>query len=200
MNIRKALSLTTALMLIQMAVAQQKQDFFNHLDLGVSVSATGLGADIAMPVVEYVRLRTGFTYMPRFQMKSNFSVELNGKTVDKDKLRRMKDMMTSFTGVEMQDNVDIIMKPTWGNFKFLVDVMPFKNNKHWNLTLGFYAGPSRIGKAVNTEDSFPTLVAVNTYNSIYSRVCKGEDLFTYEKSNGKIASASLPQELLDKVV
>lgn len=200
MNLRKALTLVAPLLLAQATWGQEKQDFFNHMDLGITVSATGLGADIAMPVGDYVRLRTGFTYMPRFQMKTNFGVEMNGKTVDADKLRRMKDMMKSFTGVPMQDNVDIIMKPTWGNFKFLVDIMPFKNNKHWNLTLGFYAGPSRIGKAVNTEEAFPTLVAVNTYNSIYNRVCKGEDLFVYERSNGNIASASLPQELLDKVV
>ena len=68
------------------------QDYFNHMDLGVNVSSTGVGADITMPVGDFVRLRTGFTYMPKFKINSNFNVDFMGE-MDDDKLRRMKDMM-----------------------------------------------------------------------------------------------------------
>ena len=52
------------------------QDYFNHMDLGLSISSTGIGADIAMPVGDYVRLRTGFTYMPKFTLKLLLKVNL----------------------------------------------------------------------------------------------------------------------------
>ena len=159
------------------------QDYFNHMDLGVNVSSTGVGADITMPVGDFVRLRTGFTYMPKFKINSNFNVDFMGE-MDDDKLRRMKDMMSYFTSEPMKDNIDMQLRPTWTQFKFLVDIMPFKNNKHWNVTVGFYAGPSTIGEALNDPSGNTTLVGVNMYNSMYIKACKGEPMFRYEDSNG----------------
>ena len=166
-----------------LATGLSAQDYFNHMDLGINVSSTGIGADITMPVGDYVRLRTGFTYMPKFTLDSNFGVDFMGD-VSADKLRRMKDMMSYFTGEPMQDNIDMQMTPTWAQFKFLVDIMPFKNNKHWNVTLGFYAGPAKIGEALNDPSGNTTLVGVNMYNSMYLKACKGEPLFRYEDSHG----------------
>ena len=48
----------------------------------------------------------------------------------------------------------------------LVDVFPFKNNKHWHFTAGFYWGNSTIGKAYNTTEDMPSLVAVGIYNNM----------------------------------
>ena len=163
------------------------QDYFNHMDLGVNVSSTGIGADITMPVGDFVRLRTGFTYMPKFKINSNFNVDFMGE-MDDDKLRRMKDMMSYFTSEPMKDNIDMQLRPTWTQFKFLVDIMPFKNNKHWNVTVGFYAGPSTIGEALNDPSGNTTLVGVNMYNSMYIKACKGEPMFRYEDSNGNYHS------------
>ena len=160
------------------------QDYFNHMDLGVNVSSTGIGADISMPVGDFVRLRTGFTYMPKFKINSNFSVDFMGD-IDGDKLRRMRDMMSYFTDEPMKDNIDMKMTPSWTQFKFLVDVMPFKNNKHWSFTFGFYAGPSTVGNAVNDPADCATLVGINMYNSMYLKACKGEPMFRYEDSNGR---------------
>lgn len=170
-----------------MTLGVSAQDFFNHMDLGVNVSSTGIGADISMPVGDYVRVRTGFTYMPRFTINSNFKVDFVGN-VSEDKLRRMKDMMSYITGQPMQDNIDMQMRPCWTQFKFLVDIIPFKNNKHWNVTLGFYAGPSTIGEALNDASGNTTLVGINMYNSMYIKACKGEPMLRYEDSNGKYHS------------
>ena len=190
--------LFAVLFLPSLAVAQT-QNVLNHMDIGVHASTMGIGADIAMPVGNFVRVRTGFTYMPQFEMKSNFRVEMNN-SVGADRERRMKDLMRNFTGQSMQDNVDMLMTPTWTNFKFLVDVRPFRQNKHWSVTAGFYAGPSRIGKAVNDESAIPTLTAVNMYNSMYYKACRTDDLFVYEMSNGTQASASVPQAIIDRMV
>jgi len=176
--------LFAVLFLPSLAVAQTK-NVLNHMDIGVHASTMGIGADIAMPVGNFVRVRTGFTYMPQFEMKSNFRVEMNN-SVGADRERRMKDLMRNFTGQSMQDNVDMLMTPTWTNFKFLVDVRPFRQNKHWSVTAGFYAGPSRIGKAVNDESAIPTLLSVNAYNTMYLKTYKGEPLFVIETSGGTV--------------
>ena len=105
------------------ALSVSAQDYFNHMNLGVNVSTTGIGADIAMPVGDYVRVRAGFTYMPKFNINSNFKVDFMGD-IGSDKLRRMKDMMSYITGEPMKDNIDMKMTPSWTQFKFLVDVMP----------------------------------------------------------------------------
>ena len=172
---------------LSITLGASAQDYFNHMNLGVNVSSTGIGADIALPVGDYVRVRAGFTYMPKFNINSNFKVDFTGN-VSEDKFRRMKDMMSYVTGEPMKDNIDMKMSPTWTQFKFLIDVMPFKNNKHWSLTLGFFAGPSAIGEAVNDPTDCATLVGINMYNNMYIKACKGEPLFRYEDSNGKYHS------------
>ena len=169
------------------------QDYFNHMDFGVNVSSTGIGADIAMPVGNYVRLRTGFTYMPKFTVKSNFDVKFMGKVSD-EKLQKMKDMMENFTGQVMQENVDMLMSPKCTNFKFLVDVFPIPGNKHWSVTAGFYAGPSRIGEAENDESAIPTLSAVNMYNAMYLKAYKGDNIAPIE------GASIIPPEYYDKFV
>ncbi len=148
---------------LSITLGASAQDYFNHMNLGVNVSSTGIGADIAMPVGDFVRVRAGFTYMPKFNINSNFKVDFTGN-VSEDKFRRMKDMMSYVTGEPMKDNIDMKLTPTWTQFKFLIDVMPFKNNKHWSLTVGFYAGPSTIGEAINDPTDCATLVGINMYN------------------------------------
>lgn len=173
------------------------QDYFNHMDLGVNVSSMGIGADIAMPVGDYVRVRTGFTYMPRFSLRSNFGVDFTGN-VTSDMMRRMKGVMTDLTGQEIQDNIDMRLRPSWAQFKFLVDIMPFRNNKHWNVTLGFFVGPSKIGEALNEPSGSTTLVGVNLYNNMYIKAFEGVDLFKWEDSNGvihNIDADGLPDKL-----
>ena len=183
----------------QTLVAQER-NILNHMDLGVTFSAAGIGADITMPVGDYVRLRTGFTCMPHFTLTSNFGVEMNGTSLNDSQRRRMKDMMRNFTGTEMQDNVDMDMQPTWNNFKLLVDFMPIPGNRHWSVTAGFYAGPSRIGKAMNTEEATPTLAAVNMYNSLYMKACKGESMLEYEDSRGTMHEASFPPDFDGRLI
>lgn len=173
---------------------------FSHLDVGLTVSSTGLGAELTTPVGDLVRLRAGFTVMPRFTLTSNFPVEVNSQEIWEDKKRRMQDMMENFMGYSIRDNVDMKMTPTWGSFKFLVDFMPIPGNKHWNVTLGFHAGPSRIGKAINAESGSPTLAAVNAYNSLYVKACKGEPMIVYEDNYGRMHEADLPPNFGDRLI
>ena len=74
------------------------------------------------------------------------------------------------TGEEMREEVRMIGKPKMLNFKFLVDVFPFQENRHWHFTAGFYLGSSKIGTALNDIDETSSLVAMNIYNRFYDRL------------------------------
>ncbi len=151
-------------------LTSQAQNMFNHLDLGVTLGTTGIGLDAAMPVGDYVKLRTGFEVMPRFNYDMNFGVESFDGTetsINQSTFNRMAEVLYGLTGFKVDQNVTMKGKPTMWNFKFMVDVYPFKNNKHWHFTAGFHWGPSKIAEAVNAQEDSPSLFAVGMYNHIY---------------------------------
>ena len=164
----------------------------NHVDVGVNVGTMGIGIDVAMPVGDYVRLRVGYEYMPRFSVKSDVNIETTtgGKASNFiSKFSKINEMLAEHEDIdinlpyfaeekamlenyqsgklEAKDYVTMSMKPSMHQFKFLVDVLPFKNNKHWSFTAGFFAGPSQVGDASNMDKETAILRAVNLYNSRY---------------------------------
>lgn len=170
------------------------KNIFNHMDLGVNIGTVGIGIEVAVPVSNYVRIRAGYNYMPRFSLHANFPIETrNGgigkylekiKNVDIEKkaaefgldlnqpeFRQYKEMADKFSNVERKDNVTMNLKPNMHQFKFLVDVLPFVN-KHWNFTAGFFVGNSDIGDAKNQDKETLLLEAVNAYNQLYINYCQ----------------------------
>lgn len=165
-----------------------QKGILNHLDVGVNVGTLGLGVDVAVPVGDYVRIRAGYNYMPRFSIKSDFNVETRNGSISNliakvgkidDKLAQYgidinspgfaeyKEMFDKFRNVEAKDHVTLSLKPNLHQFKFLVDVLPFKSNKHWSFTAGFFVGPSTAGDACNLEKETLILEGINAYNAIY---------------------------------
>ena len=47
-----------------------QKGILNHMDVGVNAGTLGIGIDVAVPVGNYVRLRAGYNYMPRFTINS----------------------------------------------------------------------------------------------------------------------------------
>ena len=163
---------------IPVAQYWKEHNIFQHLDLSVSAGTTGIGIDLASPIGEYFQLRAGFDYMPRFTAKMKFDVmigdqparqyDANGNRIETS-FDRMQVMLHDFTGVIADDHVDMIGKPTMNNVKLLLDFFPFKNNKHWHVTAGFYWGPSKFAEAVNSTESMNSLIALSIYNNLYDK-------------------------------
>lgn len=159
----------------------KKQDMFNHLDLSVSLGSTGIGFDVATPVGDYVQLRTGFSYMPKFHHNMSFEVQVGDPneqdaSQSKAKFDRLANMLEGFTGYRVDNSIDMIGEPTFYNFNLLADIFPFKNKKQWHFTAGFYLGPSKIAKACNTTEDMPSLMAVAIYNNLYDKISSGEGI------------------------
>lgn len=163
---------------IPVAQYWKEHNIFQHLDVSVSAGTTGIGIDLASPIGEYFQLRAGFDYMPRFTAKMKFDVmigdqparqyDANGNRIETS-FDRMQVMLHDFTGVTADDHVDMIGKPTMNNVKLLLDFFPFKNNKHWHVTAGFYWGPSKFAEAVNSTESMNSLIALSIYNNLYDK-------------------------------
>jgi len=167
-KIALAIALAASLLTTQAQENDNTFKMFNHLDLGVTLGTTGIGIDAAMPVGNYVKLRAGFEVMPRFTYDMNFGVEsFDGLSYDPSTLDKMSKLLYDLTGFKTDKNVVMEGKPNMWNFKFLVDVYPFKNNKHWHITAGFHWGPSKIAEAVNAIEDSPSLFAVGMYNHLY---------------------------------
>ena len=153
--------------------------FLKHLDVSLTAGTSGIGFDIATPISNMVQLRAGYEFMPGIHFPVDFPIEVGGEPAVKydangnrveSRFDRLAKNLKEFTGYDVDDHVEMIGKPTMNNFKLLVDVFPFKNNKHWHFTAGLYIGPSQFARADNSMEAMTSLLAVGMYNHIYDRV------------------------------
>ena len=155
----------------QTAETNQKNTlgYFDHLDLSVTLGTSGIGFDVATPIGNYVQLRAGYEFMPQIHFPVDFPIEVGGEPAEKydasgkrveSRFDRLAKTLKEFTGYDVDNHVEMIGKPTMNNFKLLFDVFPFKNNKHWHFTAGFYLGPSQFARADNSIDAMTSLLAV----------------------------------------
>lgn len=180
--VKKILSLIIAATLLPLVAGAQESNWFrrhhvaDNLDVAFTAGTTGLGLEIATPVTRWATLRAGWDGMPSFKLPLDFSITTYANGAVSNNFEKVKDMMLKLTGDEIDDVVTMNCRPTITNFKLLVDVFPFKNNRHWHFTTGFYLGGSVIGKAVSSPDETNSLVAMNLYNRIYDKMdeSKGE--------------------------
>lgn len=180
---KKTLLLTAALAFSANIFAQSGKTaadykFLHHLDASITLGTTGLGFDLATPAGEYVELRAGYAFMPRLHFNMGFGVQV-GETRDRKQFKQLADMLYDLTGYEANDEITMIGIPTWNNFKFLVDIYPFKDDRRWHFTAGVYIGSSEFAKAYNRTEDMPTLLAVGIYNQLYDKALNYEPLMSY---------------------
>lgn len=154
----------------------EKYGVFTGIEIAANIGTTGLGLEVASPVTEWTKLRVGFDCMPQFTIPMNFGMEnyVDGKI--SDKFDRIKEMMYNLSGMTIDKEVRMNSKPTMNTFRLLVDVYPFKENRHWHFTAGFFVGGNSAGKSINTITEMPSLLALNMYDRLYSGITSDEFL------------------------
>lgn len=167
-----------------------KKDFsdrniLNHLDVSLTLGSTGIGFELASPIGNHVRLRTGFAAMPHFNHHMHFGIQNydDQQGIIETQFDKLANMMKDFTGYEMDDQVEMIGQPTYNNFKLLVDIMPFRD-KRWHFTTGFYIGPTQFAKAFNTTEEMTSLLTLGIYNRMYNYM--KEETYLYEPIYGEV--------------
>ena len=168
--------------------AKPDNNIFTHLDLGITLGTEGIALDLAAPIGDYVQMRLGFSYMPRFEMKASFQAQIGDEPVSSDKFEKMSSLMYELTGYQVDQYIDMVATPTFWNGKLLFDVFPFKE-KRWFFTAGIYVGPGRVARAYNTTEDMPSLMAMSMYNNIYDKVLNEEPIITYNGSGIELPPA-----------
>lgn len=158
---------------------------FKYLEVGVNASTMGVGIDFSTPINNYLGLRGGYTFMPKFTLSMEFGVGIENDTpttedgeVIESKFDKMANIVEGLTGSKVNDHVTMLAQPTMSNFKLFVDVHPF-NNKHWRFTTGFYAGPSTIARVSNSAEDMPTLYAANMFNNMHDKAVMDEPVISW---------------------
>lgn len=172
---RVSIFLAAAAMMVSVSASAQmdKQpwDKFNHLNVGVTLGTTGLGVEASMPINKYLWVRSGLSFIPRFEVPMTFEIQVgDDPATSKAKFNRMSTALESFTGKPVSDNVYMTGKAKMWNWSVLFDIYPFQRNLHWRFTAGFFLGPSNVAEAFNQTESMASLVAVDIYNNIYNKL------------------------------
>ncbi len=168
-----------SMFLLPFTVYGQQSKFskaFDRLDLSVSAGSTGIGFELSTPIHKDIKLRAGYSFMPKFSKVMTFDVEgrrPNGEITSFDK---MANLYQELFGIEADGKVDMVGKPTFNNFNILVDFHPFKR-KNWHLTTGLYLGAKEIGHAYNKTEEMPSLLVVSMYNNMYDKILDDQPLY-----------------------
>ena len=185
----------------------KEHNIFQHLDLSVTAGTTGIGLEVSSPITDWVQVRAGYEFTPHITKKLKFNVTMGGETaIGSKKFERMSNFMREFSGFEVEDHVDMLAKSTLHNFKLLFDVFPFKKNRHWHFTAGFYWGSSKIAEADNTTESMTSLLSVGMYNRIYDKALNQDPLMDFtilgidEEIIAKYHLGVVPIEFYERVV
>lgn len=166
----------------------------NHLDLGITVGSTGVGAELSSPIGKSVKIRAGFTLVPHFKKTMHYGFQIgtynnNPNLSDKEnaaeeeklsqhRFDRLNELLYGMMGMRVNNSVAVDGEPTFNNAKILVDIAPLRD-KRWHITAGVYLGNRRIAKAQNTTADARSLVALNAYNTMYYKACADEPMIEY---------------------
>lgn len=143
--------LTVATMLSQPVMAQESgiknffdemasRNIFNNLAFGVSTGTDGLvGLDVAVPIGNYVQMRTGFSIWPSMKYSTRIKTGDNNASVV----------------ITPDGKVDIEGKLNRNDYKILFDFYPTKSTS-FHITAGAYFGKKTFLEVYNTEQFLNT--------------------------------------------
>lgn len=173
---------------------------FNHFDISFTIGTTGLGFDIATPVTDWVRLRAGGTFRLPKEYRATIDTEVASglDAAEQDRrFDRLSAMMKSFMGTTPERSIELEGNMKMNNFKFLVDIFPFKDNHHWRATIGFFYGNGTMIDGHNTAFSMNTLAGMSFYNLLYEQALRNE--FTDMSALGIDLEPEIKQKIIDRL-
>jgi len=144
---------------------------FEHLDVAVTLGTTGLGIDLATPILPWLDVRAGFSAIPKIlsdnQLNMIETTPEKGET--QSRFDRISETFEALTGYKLQSEVTMNGRTNFWNANVMLDFKPF-NDKRWHLTAGVYFGPSEIATSKNAPECMSTLLSIGTYNNYYNKL------------------------------
>lgn len=145
-----------------------------HFDAGLTAGTTGIGFEFGLKPINSLKIRAGFSYMPRISYDGAYSMssvsDIKTNEEQEIRMKRLCKRLGEFINSDRIDPlVDMQHSLNFWNAKLLVDVYPF-HKKNWHFTVGAYFGPKKLGKAINLQSEAPTMMAVKIYNGIHDQL------------------------------
>lgn len=157
---------------------------FDNLEVGATLGSTGLGIELAAPVTRWTRLRVGVSWVPSFKVPMTFDINTYADGLPSNSFLHVQELLYQMTGLEIDKTVKMTGRPQMTDFKLLVDVFPFRNNRKWHFTAGFFLGNRMVAKAYNKYEEKPTLVGLNIYNRAYNYFDNLQSIFDVPLGGG----------------
>ena len=138
---------------------------FNHLSVGLNIGLTGTGIDAAMPVHKLVTVRAGISGWGigniKFKAINTASEITETAMVEDDAVKR----------AQLEDKVELAIKPNFWNFYVLGEVHPFKNQPFY-FSAGLFIGSQNFLHFRNTNEGalgflYDANQKVEDYNNIF---------------------------------
>ena len=174
----------------------REHDVADRLDVGLSLSSMGFGLEVKTPATRWADVRLGVDWLPGFKVPMHFSLSTYADGMPTGSFAHVQQLLYDMTGIELDENVFMNGRTHMLNFKFIVDVFPFQNNRHWHFSAGFFAGNSDIAKTKNKRGEKPTLVGLNIYNRGYEYFTNPDlDIFDVPLGGNNYMDPDLVEEL-----
>ncbi|MDY4551948.1 MAG: hypothetical protein SPD54_09085 [Parabacteroides sp.] len=142
---RQMIALGMLLLLIcggHRVMAQADYGYFNSLGLGLSVSTVGVGLEVSTPIGNYLALRGGVSFMPKFTVTDEVNADLKG----------VPQGYPQSAEVELEGST----KRTTG--ELLVNLYPFRSNGFF-VAAGASFGGDKFVQITGHSDELQQLIA-----------------------------------------
>ena len=142
---RQMIALGMLLLLIcggHRVMAQADYGYFNSLGLGLSVSTVGVGLEVSTPIGNYLALRGGVSFMPKFTVTDEVNADLKG----------VPQGYPQSAEVELEGST----KRTTG--ELLLNLYPFRSNCFF-LAAGASFGGDKFVQITGHSDELQQLIA-----------------------------------------
>ena len=170
----------------------------DHLSAGISLGTMGLGVEIMTPLTGWVDLRAGVDWLPSVKVPMYFSLSTYSDGMPTGNFNKVADLLNEMTGIRIDDRVKMNGKAAMINFKLLFDVYPFRQNRHWKITAGFFAGTSKLATAINDTGEKPTLVGINIYNRGYEYFTGSDGIIDVPLGGGVYLNPDIVDRIQEK--
>lgn len=175
--------------------------FAQKVEIGLTGGTTGFGVELSTKPCDLLKIRAGFSYMPKLTFNRSYSMtSVSDQPATDEEEERITQLCKRLGEFINSDRVDPYVgmehRFNFWNTKLLFDIYPFKK-KNWHFTAGAYIGPKNLGKAINMHNEAPTMMAVNVYNGLFDQ-CEGDPDFIPSFEFEGLPSLAIPPELWDR--
>ena len=142
---RQMIALGMLLLLIcggHRVMAQADYGYFNSLGLGLSVSTVGVGLEVSTPIGNYLALRGGVSFMPKFTVTDEVNADLKGVP----------------QGYPQSAEVELEVSTKRTTGELLLNLYPFRSNGFF-VAVGASFGGDKFVQITGHSDELQQLIA-----------------------------------------